>query len=51
MFLGLRTIPVIVVSSVIVWAATGGGYFWPGFAIAWGVVAMTFRARRAMALG
>lgn len=48
---GLRTIPVIVIGSVVVWALSGGGYFWPAWVLLWGGFAMGFRARRAMRLG
>lgn len=48
---GLRTIPVIVVASVVIWAMAGGGYFWPGWVLLWGAFAMGFRAQRAFQLG
>ncbi len=48
---GLRTIPAIVLVSVSVWALAGGGYFWPKWVILWAMVAMAFRAARAMREG
>jgi 1,4-dihydroxy-2-naphthoyl-CoA synthase len=48
---GLRTIPVIVLASVVVWAITGGGAFWPGFVLLAGGLTISFRAQRAMRLG
>jgi hypothetical protein len=48
---GLRTIPVIVVGSVVLWAISGAGAFWPGWVLLWGAVARGLRAQRALRLG
>lgn len=45
---GLRTIPLIVISTIAIWAMAGGGYFWPKWVLLWAGLTMAVRARRAM---
>ena len=48
---GLRTLPVISVVAIVIWAATGAGYFWPGWVLLSAAAVMSIRAMRAMRLG